>query len=176
MRRREFITLASYVAMRPFAVLAQQSAAPVIGFLHSASREAYAPMTAAFRQGLQETGYVEGQNVAIEYRWAYGRLERLPELAADLVSGQVSLIFAGGGSDPPLAVKAATTTIPIVFANGTDPVEAGLVASLNHPGGNITGTTFLNNTLGGKELEVMRQLLTKPAAICCASQPEAFNF
>jgi ABC transporter substrate binding protein len=112
--------------MRPLAVLAQQLAAPVIGFLHAANREAYAPMTTAFRQGLRETGYVEGQNVVIEYRWADGRLERLPELAADLVRRRVSVIFTGGGSDTPLAVKAATPTIPILFANGTDPVEAGL--------------------------------------------------
>jgi len=172
MRRREFIILAFCAAMRPVAVLAQHSAAPVIGFLHSANRESYAPMTTAFRQGLRETGYVEGENVVIEYRWADGRLERLPELAADLVRRRVSVIFTGGGSDPPLAVKAATTTIPILFANGTDPIEAGLVASLNRPGGNITGITFLNNTLGGKELEVLRQLLPKPAAIAVLLNPK----
>jgi len=171
-KRREFITLASCAAMRPCAVPAQQSVAPVIGFLHSANPESYAPMTTAFRQGLHETGYVEGQNVVIEYRWADGRHERLPELAADIVRRQVSLIFAGGGSDPPLAVKAATPTIPILFANGTDPVEAGLVASLNRPGANITGITFLNNTLGGKELEVLRQLLPNPAAIAVLLNPK----
>jgi putative tryptophan/tyrosine transport system substrate-binding protein len=115
MRRREFIILAFCPAMRPVAVLAQQLAAPVIGFLHSANRESYAPMTTAFHQGLRETGYVEGENVVIEYRWADGRLERLPDLAADLVRRRVSVIFTGGGSDP-LAVKAATTTIPILFA------------------------------------------------------------
>jgi putative ABC transport system substrate-binding protein len=172
MKRREFVTLASCAAMRPLAVLSQQSGAPVIGFLHSASRESYAPMTTAFRQGLHETGYVEGENVVIEYRWADGRLERLPELAADLVRRRVSVIFTGGGSDPPLAVKAATPTIPIIFANGTDPVEAGLVASLNRPGSNITGITFLNNTLGGKELEVLHQLLLKPAAIALLLNPK----
>jgi len=172
MKRREFITLASCAAMRPFAVLAQKSAGLMIGFLHSSNRESYASMTAAFREGLRETGYVEGQNVGIEYRWADGRLERLPDLVADLVRRQVSVIFAGGGSDPPLAAKAATQTIPILFANGTDPVEAGLVASLNRPGGNITGITFLNNTLGGKELEVLRQLLDKPAAIAVLLNPK----
>src|SRR5215831_6761577 len=105
MRRREFIILAFCATMRPLAVLAQQSAAPVIGFLHSSNRESYASMTTAFREGLRETGYVEGQNIGIEYRWADGRLERLPELAAELVRRQVSVIFAGGGSDPPLAAK-----------------------------------------------------------------------
>ncbi len=115
-------------------------------------------MTTAFRKSLNESGYVEAQSVKIEYRWAEGRLERLSELAADLVHRQVSVIFAGGGAEPAIAAKAATSKIPTVFANGVDPVEVGLVASLNRPGGNMTGVTFLINTLGPKELEMLHDL------------------
>ena len=143
---------------------------PVIGFLHSATASAYAPMTAAFRKSLNEAGYVEGQNVLIEYRWADGQFDRLPALATDLVNQQVSVIFAGGGSDPSLAAKAATSKIPIVFANGTDPVEAELVGSLDHPGANITGITFLLNTLGPKEFEVLHELVPKAPLRCRAYQ------
>ena len=126
MRRREFITLVGgTAAIWPIAVRAQRLSLPVIGFLHSATASAYASMTAAFRKSLNEAGYVEGQNVLIEYRWAEGQFDRLPALATDLVRQQVSVIFAGGGVDPSLAAKAATSKIPIVFANGTDPVEAG---------------------------------------------------
>ena len=112
---------------------------PVVGFLHGATLPGYAPMMAAFRKSLSEAGYSEGHNATIESRWAEGRLERLPELAADLVRRQVSVIFAGGGAEPALAAKATTSKIPIVFANGVDPVEVGLVTSLSRPGGNITG-------------------------------------
>ena len=161
MRRREFITLVGGAAAWPLAARAQRPSFPVIGFLHSATANAYAPMTAAFRKSLNEAGYVEGQDVAIEYRWAEGQFDRLPELAADLVRHQVSVIFAGGGLDPSLAAKAATSKIPIVFANGTDPVEAGLIVSLDHPGANITGITFLLNTLGPKEFEVLHELVPK---------------
>src|SRR5215472_8599835 len=153
MRRREFIkVIAGSVAVAwPTAAGAQQSPLPVIGFLHSATANAYKPMTDAFRKSLSDAGYFEYQNIAIEYRWAEGELDRLPDLAADLVRLQASVIFTGGGSDPCLAAKAATSRIPIVFANGTDPIEAGLVASLDRPEGNVTGITFLLNTLGPKE-------------------------
>src|SRR5262249_40385443 len=146
--RREFIEgIAGSTIAWPLAVRAQQTPVAVIGFLHSATEEAYAERTASFRKSL--SGYFD-QNLTIESRWAYGQLERLPELAADLVRRQVSVIFAGGGAEPALAAKAVTSKIPIVFANGVDPVEVGLVASLSRPGGNITGVTFLINTLGPK--------------------------
>jgi putative tryptophan/tyrosine transport system substrate-binding protein len=171
MKRREFITLfGGVVAAWPLGARAQQAQMPVIGFLHSATSNSYAPMTAAFDKSLNDAGYIHGQNVAIEYRWAEGQLDRLPELAADLVRRQVSVIFTGGGSDPSLAAKSATSKIPIVFAN--DPVEAGLVASLNRPGGNITGITFLNNTLGPKEVEAMHELAPKAAVIAVLINPK----
>jgi ABC-type uncharacterized transport system substrate-binding protein len=170
--RREFITLLGGAAAAwPLAARAQKPPA-VIGLLHSATPGPYAPMTAAFRKSLNEAGYSEGQNLTIEYRWAESQLERLPELATDLVRRQVSMIFTGGGSDPPLAAKAATSKIPIVFANGTDPVGAGLVASLNRPGGNVTGITFLNNTLGPKEVEVLHELAPKAAVIAVLLNPK----
>jgi putative ABC transport system substrate-binding protein len=125
MQRREFITLIGSAAVMPVAAHAQQATMPVIGFLHGATPEAYSAPMAAFRKSLSEAGYSEGLNVMIEFRWAEGRLERLPELATDLVRRQVSVIFAGGGAEPALAAKAATSKIPIVFANGVDPVEVG---------------------------------------------------
>ena len=155
------------------AVRAQPSTLPVIGFLHSATASAYARMSAALRRSLNDAGYIEGQNVAIEYRWAEGQFDRLPDLAADLVRHQVSVIFAGGGVDPSLAAKAATSKIPIVFANGTDPVEAGLVGSLDHPGANVTGITFLLNTLGPKELEVLHELAPKAALVAALINPKS---
>jgi putative tryptophan/tyrosine transport system substrate-binding protein len=175
MRRREFIMLAGGAAAAawPVAVRAQQSALPVIGFLHSQTANAYAPMMAAFRKSLSEAGFVEGQNVAIEYRWAEGQFDRLPHLAADLVGHRASVIFAAGGLDPSLAAKAATSKIPIVFANGVDPVEAGLVGSFDHPGANITGITFLLNTLGPKQLEVLDELVPKAALVAALINPKS---
>jgi putative ABC transport system substrate-binding protein len=171
MRRREFVTLLGGGVVWPLAVRAQQPTMPVIGFLHSATASGYAPMTAAFAKSLSEAGYVDKQNVSIEYRWAEGHLDRLHDLAEELVHREVSVIFTGGGSDSSLAAKAATSKIPIVFANGTDPVEAGLVASLNRPGGNVTGITFLIDTLGPKELEVLNEVVPKSVIIAVLFNP-----
>jgi putative tryptophan/tyrosine transport system substrate-binding protein len=135
----------------------------VIGFLGSPSAATWAHLVAAFHQGLKETGYVEGQNLTVEYRWADGRYDRLPGLAVDLVRQRVAVIFAAGTPAPALAAKTATATIPIVFANGIDPVQFGLVASLNRPGGNITGVSFLTGDLGEKRLGLVRELVPNVA-------------
>jgi putative ABC transport system substrate-binding protein len=167
MRRREFIAIlmGGVAAIRPVAVLGQQSTMPVIGFLGSASADGYAPMMAPFHQGLAESGYVAGQNVAIEYRWAENQVARLPELATDLVRRNVFVIFVPTGVASVLAAKAATSTIPIVFVIGADPVKFGLVASLNRPSGNITGVSFLLNALVAKRLELLRELAPKARLI-----------
>ena len=164
MRRRDFITLLGGTAAAwPLAARAQQPVLPVIGFLRSSPAAPFQHLTTAFRQGLNEAGFVEGQNVAIEYRYADNQLERLPGLVTELIRLPVAVIV--GNVNAALAAKAASTTVPIVFATGSDPVVDGLVASLNRPGGNVTGVSFVSGLLGAKRLEMLRQLVPTAATI-----------
>ncbi len=176
MKRREFISLLSVVAAAwPLAARAQQSAMPVIGYLSSFPAEINPKFTQAFRQGLNDGGFFEGRNVTIDYRWdEEGRYDRLPKMAADLVVRRVSVLFASP-IPAALAAKAATATIPIVFAIGSDPVQTGLVDSLNRPGGNVTGATFLSVELGAKRLELLRDLVPKIVSIALLVNPNNPN-
>jgi len=173
MRRREFISLLGGAAAWPLAARAQQSARPVIGFLSSRSPAESASDVAGFRQGLAQTGYVENQNLAIEYRWAENRYERLPALAADLVGRQVAVIAALGGPVTALAVKAATKTVPFVFITGVDPVKLGLVASFARPGGNATGLNIFITAIEAKRLGLLRELVPTAARIAVIVNPNS---
>ncbi len=176
MKRRELMLLLGAAATAwPRIGRAQQKAMPVIGFLSSRSPGPYAPFVAAFRQGLVETGYIEGQNVAIEYRWAEGSYDRLPALAADLVGRQVDAIVASGGVPSILAAKHATSTVPIVFLNAADPVALGFVASLARPGGNLTGVSFLDVELNAKRLELLSELVPQAKVIALLVNPNNPN-
>ena len=173
MRRREFISLiGGTAAVWPFAARAQQVAMPVIGYFSARSAESDVPMLAAFRQGLNETGYVEGKNVTIEFRWGGGEYDRARKLAEELVRQQVSIIVTSGGELSAKAAIEATTTIPIVFNVGADPVETGLVASLNRPGGNATGVASLTRLLEAKQIGLMRELVPTATVIAYLSNPE----
>src|SRR6266478_736685 len=175
MRRREVMLLLGGAMTAAPALRAQQKAMPVIGFLSLGAPGAFAPFVTAFRQGLTETGYVEGQNASIEYRWAEGRYDRLPALAADLVGRKVEVIATMGGTSAALAAKNATSTIPIVFETGADPVETHLVASFARPGGNLTGVTIFTTELNAKRLELLSELVPRAGVIALLVNPNNTN-
>jgi putative tryptophan/tyrosine transport system substrate-binding protein len=174
MQRREFTMLLGGAAAWPLAARAQQSAMPIVGFLSGASADDYVPYVAAFRQGMKEVGYMEGQNVIIEYRWAHGQYSQLSELAGDLVSRRVAVIFNGGSTPAALAAKAITRTIPIVFSIAGDPIKLGFVTSLSRPNSNLTGVTGLSAEVGPKRLELLHELIptaTKMALLVNPNSP-----
>jgi putative tryptophan/tyrosine transport system substrate-binding protein len=172
MRRREFITLLGSAATWPFAVRAQQPVIPLIGFISGRSPEDSAQNVSAFRQGLAETGFVEGQTVAIEFRWAKGDYDRLPLLASDLINRGLAVLVAIGGDASPLAAKKLAVTIPVVFGMGGDPIKAGLVASFNRPGGNFTGFTIWTNEMEAKRLGLLRELLSAIPLVGVLANPK----
>jgi putative ABC transport system substrate-binding protein len=176
MRRRDFISLVGGAAAWPLAARAQQAAMPVIGFLSGSSLRSLSGQIAAFHQGLGEIGFVEGQNVRIEYRWAEEHYDRLPTLATEIIAQRVNVIAATGGTASAVAAKAATSTIPIVFNTGGDPVQQGLVASLNRPSGNITGVSFLANTLQAKQFELLHELVPDAPLFAVIVNPANPNF
>ena len=169
LKRREFVTFLGGLAVWPLAAYAQRTTRPIVGFLNSASADKYAHLAAAFRQGLKDLGFVDGQNITIEYRWAAGQYDRLSEMAADLVRREPAVIAANTPAVMP--AKKATSTIPIVFFTAADPVEAGFVASLNRPGGNLTGISGLQSELGPKRLELLHELVPKATTIALLVNP-----
>jgi putative ABC transport system substrate-binding protein len=172
MKRRDFITLLSGIAAAwPLTARAQQQAMPVVGFLGTAAASEWSQLVAAFQGGLRDSGYIDRENVSVEYRWADGHFDRLPALTADLVGHHAVVIVTTGSANSAQAAKAATTTIPIVFVIGTDPVKLGLVASFNRPGGNVTGVTWLAAALGAKQLELVRELLPNVGVIAMLANP-----
>jgi putative tryptophan/tyrosine transport system substrate-binding protein len=175
MRRREFITLLGGAAVWPLAARAQQPTIPMVGFVHILSPEIVSQLVLAFRQGLKEAGYVEGQNVGIEFRWAQGQYDRLPELYADVVRKKVAVIVAAGGDPSPQIAKAATQTIPIVFASNGDPVREGLVASLSRPGGNATGITIFGAAAVTKRMQLLQEVVPRAAVIAFLMNPNNPN-